>query len=282
MVVIQNEFIIAKFNEKGAELKSLVCNNKEYIWHGDKKFWSSSAPVLFPICSGLKDDKFYYKNKAYNMPKHGYAANCAFEIAEQSEDSVSFLHKSNIDTLKIYPFEYELFIIYKLFDKKLNITYKVNNLTNGDMYFSIGAHEGFVCEGGIENCDLIFPKSVTLDSYELQGNLLGNSTVRIIHENNVLPLDYKYFSVDAIILKNIDFSEVVLKNRLTKTALKSTFEGFPYMLFWSTNNAPFLCIEPWCGITDSVDTTQDITLKEGIEHLPKGETFEKTRIIEIL
>lgn len=282
MVVIKNEYITAKFNEIGAELKSLVCEGEEYIWHGDDKFWKGSAPVLFPICSGLKDDTFYYKNKAYNMPKHGYASSCIFEIAEQGDNYVSFLHKSNDETLEIYPFQYELYINFELVDKKINITYKVNNLTDGDMYFSIGAHEGFVCEGGIENCDLIFPKAVTLDAYDLQGSVLAKSTVRVLENDNVLPLDYKYFKVDAIILKNIEFDEVILKNRVNNKAVKSSFKGFPYMLFWTTQDAPLVCIEPWCGITDSFDTTQGITVKEGIEHLNKGETFERIRTIEIL
>ena len=68
MIIISNEFLTAYFSEKGAELKSLKCNKKEYIWNGDPAFWRESSPVLFPICSGLKDDEYIFQGKTYLMP----------------------------------------------------------------------------------------------------------------------------------------------------------------------------------------------------------------------
>ena len=284
MITIKNEFLTAKFNTVGAELKSLSYNDQEYIWQGDPKFWNNSAPILFPICSCLKGDTYYYKNKAYKMQKHGYVSSKTFEVVEISENKVTFLHKSDDETFKVFPFEYELFVIYELVDKKLNITYKVNNLTDGDMYFSIGAHEGFICEGGVEDYEILFPKNVTLKAMELENfvDALSDDTVTILENDNCLSLDYKYFSIDALIFKNIDFSEVVLKNRKNGKMIKSSFEGFPYLLFWTKKDAPLLCIEPWCGITDNINSNQDITVKEGIEHLEKGETFTRIRTIEII
>ena len=67
MVTISNELLTATFSKMGAELKSLKCGDREYIWNGDPKFWTGSSPVLFPICSGLKDDEFIYNGKTYNM-----------------------------------------------------------------------------------------------------------------------------------------------------------------------------------------------------------------------
>lgn len=284
MVTIKNEYLTAKFNTVGAELKSLIYNGQEYIWQGDPKFWKDSAPILFPICSCLKGDTYFYNDKEYKMPKHGYVSGKLFEIIEKSDSKVTFLHKSDDATLEIFPFEYELFVIYELVGKKLNITYKVNNLTDGDMYFSIGAHEGFICEGGIEDYEILFPKNVTLKAMELENfvDALSDDTVTILENDNCLSLDYKYFSIDALIFKNIDFSEVVLKNRKNGKMIKSSFEGFPYLLFWTKKDAPLLCIEPWCGITDNINSNQDITVKDGIEHLKKGETFQKIRTIEIL
>ena len=79
MVTISNEFLTAAFSEIGAELKSLISDNREYIWNGDPAFWTGSSPVLFPICSGLKDDEFIYGGKTYTMPKHGFARRTEFE-----------------------------------------------------------------------------------------------------------------------------------------------------------------------------------------------------------
>ena len=62
MITIKNEYLSASFHEIGAELKSLVCNDTEYIWEGKAEVWAGSCPLLFPICGGLKDDKYVYNN----------------------------------------------------------------------------------------------------------------------------------------------------------------------------------------------------------------------------
>ena len=46
------------------------------------------------------------------------------------------------------------------------------------------------------------------------------------------------------------------------------------MAFWSAApNAPFICMEPWCGHADMVDHDGDLTRKQDIEHLEKGGHF---------
>ncbi|MBQ9354645.1 MAG: aldose 1-epimerase family protein, partial [Clostridia bacterium] len=51
----------ARISNIGAELKSFKLERVEYIWQPDKYIWNSSAPLLFPICSSLKDDEYTYK-----------------------------------------------------------------------------------------------------------------------------------------------------------------------------------------------------------------------------
>jgi galactose mutarotase-like enzyme len=54
------------------------------------------------------------------------------------------------------------------------------------------------------------------------------------------------------------------------------FEGFPYLGLWAAPGADFVCIEPWCGIADSVNANGDIEHKEGINKLPAADTFRST------
>ena len=51
---------------------------------------------------------------------------------------------------------------------------------------------------------------------------------------------------------------------------------------WTKQNAPFLCIEPWCGLADSNNHNGDLEEKEGMNHLPAGEDFLRAIRIEIL
>jgi len=48
------------------------------------------------------------------------------------------------------------------------------------------------------------------------------------------------------------------------------YDGFPYLGIWAKPGAPFICIEPWQGIADSADSTQDLTQKKGIMSLDGG------------
>ncbi len=282
MITLKNDFVTAKFNEKGAELKSLVCNDKEYIWYGDEKIWASSAPVLFPICGGLKDDEYYYGGKAYQMKRHGFVRTSLFEVEKKGESAVTFLLRSDEETKKQYPFDFELKVTYTLQDKSLKVNYKVKNCSGGEMYFSIGSHEGYYCPEGIEEYDLFLPEKETLDATVVEGPILSHKTERIIENDDKIALKNEYFTIDALVFKDMKARSVVLKHRNSERALKLTFDGCDYFLIWTKVGAPYVCLEPWCGISDSVDTDKKLETKEGIRPLSADESFETTHVIEIL
>lgn len=282
MITIKNDYLTAKINEVGAELKSLVCNDTQYIWTGDERFWAGSAPLLFPICSGLKDDEYYLDGKKYTLQKHGYARFCKFEVENQVEDSVTFLLCSNEESLKQFPFRYELRVTYTLENKTLKVKYDVKNLSDDTMYFSIGAHEGYYCPEGIEEYDVILPEAETLDSTVLEGNVLGNNKVRIIENSDRIALKYDYFAVDALVFKDMKARSAVLKNRNNGKAVKVTFEGCDYFLLWTKPDAPYICLEPWCGISDNKDTDKNFKTKEGIRQIAAGGNFVNEHSIEVL
>ena len=282
MVTIKNEYITAKINELGAELKSLVFGETEYIWEGRSEVWAGSCPLLFPICSGLKEDKYTFNGKEYTLQKHGYARFKTFEVESMTESSVVFLHKSDIDTKQSFPFDYELRVIYTLAEKTLKIDYAVKNLTDGTMYFSIGSHEGYYTPEGIEDYDVIFPQNETLNAYVLYGNLLSNQQLPIIKDSNVLPLYDKYFTIDALVFKDLKSKSATLRNRKTGKAVRVDFPDDKYFLLWHKPNSPYICLEPWSGISDIVGSSYDITEKEGIIPLEGKSEYNHTHSVTII
>ncbi len=282
MITISNEFLTATFSEIGAELKSLKCDGKEHIWHGDPQFWTGSAPVLFPICSGLKDDEFIYEGKTYSLQKHGFARRVKFDVETADGNTAIFLLSSDNCPQDNYPFKYEFRIIYTLVGKKVNVEYNIRNLTDGDMYFSVGAHEAYYCPEGIENYEIIFNKKENLDAYQLEGPLLSLNTKNYGKDTDVLQLDNSLFENDCLIFKNLNSRGVVLRNKTTDQKIRVNFKDFPYLLVWTVPGAPFICIEPWCGITDNVDTNKQLSEKEGIEKIEKDGHFYRIHSFEIL
>lgn len=278
----KNEFLSASFNEIGAELKSLVYNEVEYIWEGRKEVWNASCPLLFPICGGLKEDRYILNGREYTLQKHGFARFKKFEVENKTDVSVTFLNKSDPQTKESFPFNYELMVTYTLTDKSLAIDYSVKNLSDNTMYFNIGSHEGYYTPEGVEDYDIIFPQNETLDAYVLYGNLISNQKLPIIKDSNVLPLYDKYFTVDALVFKDLKSRSAILRNRKTGKAVRVDFPDDKYFLLWHKPGSPYICLEPWNGISDFVDSNYDITIKEGITALDGGEVYKNSHTINIV
>ena len=282
MIYLENGDAKVKISEIGAELKSFNYKGVEYIWQGDENTWEESSPILFPICGGLKDDEFILNNKTYSLKKHGYARFCNFKVESADKNATTFLLKSNAESRAHFPFNYELRVTFALKENVLSVKYDVKNLSDDTMYFSIGAHEGYNCPEGIEDYDVIFPQNETLNSNTVCGSLMEHNTIPIIENSDRIKLDYKYFSIDALIFKDLKSRSATLKNRVTERAIKVDFDGFDYFLLWTIPGASYICMEPWCGMPDSVDSNKDITQKEGIVTVEGGNNFSRTHSISIL
>ena len=105
MLKLHNEKVTVQINEIGAEIKSMTYGGKEYIWRGEAEIWNFSAPMLFPICGGLKEDKYTFEGKEYSLSKHGYARTTLFEVESCDDTNAVFLHKSTTDTKAVFPFD---------------------------------------------------------------------------------------------------------------------------------------------------------------------------------
>ena len=279
MVVLENNEIRVEIAEKGAEIRSVKRNGIEYMWDARAEVWASSAPMCFPICGGLKDDKFVFEGKEYTLNKHGYAKFTLFGVEEKEETKAVFLHKSNETTKAQFPFDYELRVIYTLDGNSLKVEYNVKNLSGKTMYFNIGSHEAYYTPEGIEQYDVIFDDDDTLTNYILYGNLLSNQTQVLLNEGKVFPLYDKYFIVDALAFKGMKSRAATLKNRRTGRSVRIDFPDCPYLLLWHKHDAPFMCVEPWNGIPDTIGSSYDITEKEGITALDDNDTYVNTHTI---
>ena len=279
-ITIKNAKISASINTIGAELSRLEKNNKNYIWTIDEAFWNKTSPILFPIVGRLKNDSYTFKNKSYTLPRHGFARNFEFIIENQTESSVLFSLKSTAETLQQFPFEFELKMEYRLTEKGLEITYFVTNLSDFIMPFSIGAHPAFALENSFEDYSLQFNEVENLISHQLEHELFDGTTKEIEAKNGKIELHYALFEKDALVFKELKSNEITLKYK-NKFVLKMSFEGFPYLGIWTKPNAPYLCIEPWCGLADKVRHNENIEKKEGINFLKAQEIFIRTIKIEL-
>ncbi len=280
--IIKNSVLTAEIKHFGAELISLKTNlNKKYIWEGNPDFWGKHSPILFPIVGTLKNNSFHHNGMEYHLSRHGFARDMEFELIDATENSATFSIQSSDETLKVYPFEFELQLIYTLDKNNLFIAYKVINKGKSTMPFAIGAHPAFALPNQFENYAIAFEKEEPLEYYLLEDDLISNNTKQLEVDNKQIPLTYDLFENDALIFKTLQSDSLtILENE--NPILRVHFKDFPSLGIWTKMNAPFLCIEPWFGYSDTNENSGNLLEKEGILILESNETFYSKFSIEIL
>lgn len=282
ITTISNRTLTAQINHRGAELISLKNKkNTEYIWNGNPIFWGKHSPVLFPIVGTLKNNQFEYKDKKYALSRHGFARDLTFLLIEKSENYALFSLVNSDTTLLCYPFEFELKIGYTLTENDLKITYQVTNKNDFLMPFSIGAHPAFALPKPFEDYHLRFEKEEEVITFQLENDLISDKTTILPLIQNNLNLNYALFENDALIIKKIQSNSITITEK-NKSVLRIKFEDFPHLGIWTKNNAPFICIEPWQGYSDTIENSGNLFEKEGIQILKSNDAFECQFSIEIL
>lgn len=289
MYTIEDQQLRITIHPKGAELQSIYHKGlqTEYMWNGDPAFWGKHSPLLFPMVGTLKDNTYFYGDKAFHLSRHGFARDREFAVETQSAGAITFLLKSDAASLAVYPFPFELRVSYSISGAALTTTYRVGNPADSLLYFSIGGHPAFKVPlaPGTTYTDyyLEFEQPETAGRWPIsKDGLIERQPVPFLHDTRRLPLTKELFAKDAIVFKGLHSAAVTLRSDSTQRGVRMDFPGFPFLGIWAAPAADFVCIEPWCGIADPVDSNQRWTGKEGINRLEAGETFERSWKLRLL
>jgi galactose mutarotase-like enzyme len=250
------------------------------IWNADPAFWARHSPVLFPIVGTLKNDTYRYNSKQYLLSRHGFARDMEFQPLNQSDDSITFLLTENEATLKVYPFHFELQLIYTLIENSLCIHYKVFNKSSEILYFSIGAHPAFALSGKFEDYTIRMEQQEKLQYHLLENDLISEKTGYLNLKNKDFDLDYDLFKNDALVFKHLKSKSLTILQK-QKPLLKVNFKEFPYLGIWTKAGAPFICIEPWFGYSDTSKASGNLPEKDGIQTLSSNSQFDAKFSIEV-
>jgi galactose mutarotase-like enzyme len=282
MIILENEKLRATISPKGAELQSLILKETgiEYMWSGDAAYWGKHSPVLFPVVGGLKNDTYYYNDKVYKLPRHGFAREKTFVAEKKTGTTAIFTLTQDGQTLAVYPFAFTLQLRYVINHDSLSCTYEVYNTGKENMLFSVGAHPAFAVPNTKDTIYtdyyLQFNTIETLHRWKLDNGLIATHSELLPTTNDTLPLQQSLFYEDAIVLKNMQSNRITLANNKNDHGLDFACNDFPFFGIWAAKDAPFVCLEPWCGIADSVDTDQQLKNKEGINTLAANEHWQRT------
>ncbi|MBQ7277422.1 MAG: aldose 1-epimerase family protein [Bacilli bacterium] len=273
-------------NTRGAEQESLIYKGFDYMRKRDD-FWNRKAPVLFPIVGKLRDLKTYIDSNVYMMNQHGFARDKEFTLFNEDENSIEFVSKYDEETLKMYPYKFNLFIKYEIKDMEVNVYYNVKNVDDNPIFFNIGAHPGFklpLNEGNetFEDYSIIFEEEENFDAPSVESNGTLNFDITTPFRNiKKIDLNYKYFVIDAIVLPHLKSRYVDLVNKDNK-GIRFSFYGLNSFAIWTRPNAPFVCLEPWQGYADKYNSDYNFKNKDDIVKLDKNDEYKAGYSIHIL
>ncbi|GFH40932.1 aldose 1-epimerase family protein [Pseudolactococcus insecticola] len=284
---LSNDSLTLAIDTFGAELHSIKKDNVEYLWQGNPEFWGRQAPVLFPIVGKLKNGTYTLDKKSYQLSGHGFARDNEFELIDSDKDELVYELKDSKETKRVYPYDFRLRVSYKLTKNRLSVKWEVKNQDDKDLYFGIGAHPAFnvpLENGSFEDYKLTISPAQKREFIPLDA---AAGTIKLDEKHTVtaseFPLTRELFKDDALIFETPGATQVTLSNSVNSRSVKISWENMPFVGLWSPypREAPFVCIEPWCGIADDENTDGELSTKFGINTLAPGKKFKAGYTIEI-
>ena len=295
IISISSNSLTASIDTMGAQLMNLSKGESEYLWQGDSNWWPRRAPILFPIVGVLKDGEAESAEGTISIARHGLARLNQFEVVEQSPSSVTLQLKSTEETRKSYPYDFELKLIFSVAGDTLTQTYEVTNPANVVLPFTLGAHPAFnipipgVEAASLDQYQLSFTRSWTSYGPSITDDGLCDYTTpqKLIVDSDMLPLSWELIDREkTITLEDVPDRRITLAANAEASSethgIQIDFEGFDYLGIWSAApGCPFVALEPWCGIADTVDTDGVFEHKPGIISLEPGQSIAKTLNIRL-
>jgi galactose mutarotase-like enzyme len=268
-VSISSGELTAEIDPHGAQLSALrTSGGADLLWNGDPSIWAGRAPLLFPIVGVLAGGIYRLGSAQYALSRHGFARDKRFLLEDRSAAAASFTLRPDASTLAVYPFQFELQTRFELHGATLSVSTEIRNRGNTAMPASFGYHPGF-------RWPLPFgpPRASHIVRFESDepaavrridaGGLLTPTRHPTPIANRQLVLTDALFQDDVLILDRVKSRSVVYGGS-EGPQLRIGFPDAEYLGLWTKPGAPFICIEPWHGITDSQGYTGDFVEKPGI------------------
>lgn len=241
----------------------------EYMWQGDPNYWTGRNPILFPHVLATENKILNFKGKDYKVGNHGFLRRSEFNFISQSDNELVFNYSDNENTLKEYPYHFNINVRYVLNDNKVTIYYEIKNTGEEDMPYGFGLHPAF-------NCPLV--KDKKFEDYKVIFNKDEDNL-----ENKTLPLTRDLFKKYPTFYINELHSNKLVYTDGTNS-IKMGFNDFTMFGLWTCEDKPadYVCLEPWLMEIDKNDLSTPFEQRKGVRTLKVNETFKINYTIEII
>ncbi len=274
--ILKNKQLTVTVDEYGAEVVSVRRGTCEYLWQADPVFWGNHSPLLFPICGRLFEGKYDYEGQTYEMNLHGFARHADFTFVGGGADFLNFRLSSSPELRRQYPFDFCLNVEYRLAGDTLRLRAEIVNTGDVTLPATFGGHPGFnVPLDGGEFTDYVieFSEECSPDQILFSDACLNTGRRRALPpvKGKTLALRHDLFDHDAIFMSRVA-NRVTLKSEKSARSVSLYYPDMPYLGLWHKprTQAPYVCIEPWCGLPAYDGERDDLAVKNDLFRIPAG------------
>lgn len=249
--------------QRGGMVLSFSSHGRELLYLDEQTFVRremnvrGGIPVLWPICGQLPGGKYEWHGQTYEMPNHGLARRLPWSVVKvETKDraAITLQLTSSEETRREFPFDFELLFTYELQDGRLIIQQTYGNRSTEAMPMYAGFHPYFRSNH----------KEISLDSGA--SSYFDYNDGREHEFTGVLNLADK---VESVVLKEGLRSEIrfdLSQDHSPVLSLECS-PDFKYLVLWSVQERPFVCVEPWMALATSFAANQGVTA------VPAGESL---------
>ncbi|MBS4206182.1 aldose epimerase [Lederbergia citrea] len=241
--------------ERGGIITGFGVHGEELLFLNKKTFYDEEAnvrggiPILFPISGQLVDGKYEWDGKVYEMRNHGFARNYPWEVMNTDTTdgaSITLRLRSNEETRKSFPFDFEVIFTYVLQGNTLSIQQEYVNKSESDMPIYPGFHPYFKTS----------EKNLT---YETDAKTYrDDNDFKIKNVKEGLDLSDKK---ESLVLLDAIKKEIAFElPELNKKVLMKYGEEFKYVYLWTEKGQDFVCVEPWMAMTNEMNRKEELPI----------------------
>ena len=277
---IKNEFFTVTVDSFGAHLQSMLSHDGiEVIFQGDD-IWKGKSPNIFPIIGVFDCGKYTFEGKEYSYPCHGVAPRFEYEVSLHTQTELEFKLSANEETRKIYPFEFNFYVNYKLDGETLIYTVKTENTDTRPLYCEAGTHTGFPVAKNFCGATILFDSDEK--NYTVKNNDKAKCGGRFIDENRTLTLSNWLFETGAVTIGELNSKAVTLCREDADYSVTVGLGNYDVLTLWSVPEASYVCIEPWsCESAHYAGDNIELTKQVGIDKVMPGECVSHYNTISI-
>ncbi len=271
---IANDQLAVEIAPLGAELQSIrSADGGDWLWSGDGAFWTGRAPLLFPVVGKSPGGVVNIEGSPYPMQPHGFARRSVFAATDGGAGHARLTLTASETTRKSFPFEFSLAVTYRLEGTTLHTIVEVTNADRRSMPFGFGFHPAFVwpLPGAAGQAHTLRLAGVAEPKYQ---SLDGDGLIKPeLHQSpfssGELVLDPALFGNDALLFAG-GVGDGIVYGASGGASVTLTWSNLPNFAVWTKPGAPFLCLEPWHGMSALAGAGGEMIARPSTIVLPPG------------